>query len=96
VNKPHKVQVFVTPHALLRIEQRGGDPGVIAAAARRAGRRVAPRLRHSCRLALDVAHVPEVIPVVEFRPARRGKPVQAVVKTVLPCDASPSLEVVYV
>ena len=93
-----RIRVFVTPHAQRRIEQRGGDVGTIASAARRVTRRVAPWLQRPRRLAVDVQRLPEVIPVIEIRPARRGKPAQAVVKTVLPPDAHSlrELEVVYV
>jgi len=74
----NKVQVFVTPHALRRIGERGGDPALIAAAARRAARRATP-----CqRLALDIACAPEVVPIVELRPRRGG--LHAVVIAVLP------------
>ncbi len=62
------MRVFVTPHALQRIEERGGDAEIIAAAARRAARRIS--LPPRSRAALDIPYAPEVIPVIETRPRR--------------------------
>ncbi len=63
------MRVFVTPHALQRIEERGGDAEIIAAA-RRAARRIS--LPPRSRAALDIPYAPEVIPVVEARRRRGG------------------------
>jgi hypothetical protein len=87
-----EVKVFIPDHAQERIQQRGGVTSSIAAATKRAARRVGPQLRRRCRLAVDAHDVPEVIPVVLIRPPRDGDgPVRAVVKTVLPPGA-PSLK----
>lgn len=91
-----QVRVFVTDHAQDRIAQRGGDVDAVAAVARRAARRVIPGLAQSRRIAVDSQALPEVLSIVEVRPARNGRPAAATVKTVLPFTAAPGLEVIHV
>lgn len=80
------VKVFITPHAQSRMQERGGDPVLIAAAVRAA----AAQVRRG-RVAVDAEWL-EVVPVVKFRPNC------AVVLTVLPDipDNRDNREVVHV
>jgi len=90
-----RVRVCMPDHVHARIQERGGDPASVAAAARRAARAVLPRLHRPHKVAVETERLP-VVAVVQILPGK--KPPRAVVKTVLPPTA-PSLrrmEVVYV
>ena len=100
MSRQRGVKVYLPRHARTRARQRGGDPVTLCAGVRQAAQEplaqqvlAGDRPR---RLAVDNHLVPEVVPIVEFRPPKGNRGPEAAVITVLPFDADHGREVIHV
>jgi len=80
-----ETRIVVTPHAIQRCEERGGDPRSIADAAEQSANRIVSAAAcRNRRVAMKSPDLP-VIPVIEVSPRRNR--IVLVVVTVLPQSA---------